>query len=138
MYQTQAFIEGSYLQKNGKSIKARVEFDFWGGSGHMRLRKAYVETSHWQIGQNWNNFGDEDLWPNVMEWEGPPSGIWVRTPHIKYFNTFNNKSWIYEISIEAPIIDYVALGEIEPLVEEEYQNTPDLTLAGKYEKNGVI
>ncbi len=134
MYQTQAFIEGSYLQKNGKSIKARVEFDFWGGSGHMRLRKAYVETSHWQIGQNWNNFGDEDLWPNVMEWEGPPSGIWVRTPHIKYFNTFNNKSWIYEISIEAPIIDYVALGEIEPLVEEEYQNTPDLTLAGKYEK----
>lgn len=135
MYQSQVFIEGNYLQKNGENIRALVEFDFWGGNGHMRLRKAFVETNHWQIGQNWNNFGDEDLWPNVMEWEGPPSGVWVRTPHVKYFNTFNNESWIYEVSIEAPQIDYVALGEIEPLVEEEYQTTPDLTAALKTKKN---
>ncbi len=134
MYQSQIFIEGNYLQKNGENIKALVEFDFWGGNGHMRLRKAYVETEHWQIGQNWNNFGDENLWPNVMEWEGPPSGVWLRTPHIKYMNTFNNESWIYEASIEAPIIDYVTLEEIEPLVQEEYQTTPDLTFAVKYER----
>lgn len=44
MYQSQIFIEGNYLQKNGENIKALVEFDFWGGNGHMRLRKAYVET----------------------------------------------------------------------------------------------
>ena len=134
MYQTQVFIEGNYLQKNGEKIRALVEFDFWGGNGHMRLRKAFVETSHWQIGQNWNNFGDEHLWPNVMEWEGPPSGIWIRTPHIKYFNTFKNESWIYELSIEAPQIDYIALGEIEPLVDEENQVTPDLTFAVKKAK----
>lgn len=134
MYQSQVFIEGNYLQKNGENIKALVEFDFWGGSGHMRLRKAYVETNHWQIGQNWNNFGDEAIWPNVMEWEGPPSGVWVRTPHVKYRNTFKNENWIYEASIEAPVIDYVALGDIEPLVEEEYQTTPDLTFALKNAK----
>ena len=134
MYQTQVFVEGNYTQENGKNIRALVEFDFWGGNGHMRLRKAFVESGHWQIGQNWNNFGDEDLWPNVMEWEGPPSGIWLRTPHIKYFNTFKNKNWIYEISLEAPIIDYLALGEIEPLVEEENQVTPDFTVALKNEK----
>ena len=134
MYQSQIFIEGNYLQKNGENIKALVEFDFWGGNGHMRLRKAYVETEHWQIGQNWNNFGDENLWPNVMEWEGPPSGVWLRTPHIKYMNTFNNESWIYEASIEAPIIDYVTIEEIEPLVQEEYQTTPDITFAVKNER----
>ena len=135
MYQTQVFIQGDYITNSGENIKAIVEFDFWGGNGHMRLRKAYVESKHWQIGQNWNNFGDEVLWPNVMEWEGPPSGIWIRTPHIKYFNTFKNKQWIYEASLEAPIIDYVSLGELEPLVEEENQVTPDLTAAIKYKKD---
>ncbi len=134
MYQTQIFIQGDYVTKGGENVKAVVEFDFWGGNGHMRLRKAYVETNHWQIGQNWNNFGDEVLWPNVMEWEGPPSGIWIRSPHIKYFNTFKNKEWVYEVSLEAPMVDYVSLGELEPLVEEEYQVTPDLTAAIKYKK----
>ena len=134
MYQTQIFIQGDYVTNGGENIKAIVEFDFWGGNGHMRLRKAYVETNHWQIGQNWNNFGDELIWPNVMEWEGPPSGVWVRSPHIKYFNTFKNQQWIYEFSLEAPMVDYVSLGELEPLVEEEYQVTPDLTAAIKYKR----
>ena len=135
LYQSQIFIQGDYITKEGKNIKAVVEFDFWGGNGQMRLRKAFVETNHWQIGQNWNNFGDEVLWPNVMEWEGPPSGIWLRTPHIKYFNTFKNKNWIYEISLEAPIVDYIAFGDIEPLVEEANQVTPDFTSALKYKQD---
>jgi len=134
LYQTQLFVQGDYITKKGEKIKAVVEFDFWGGNGHMRLRKAYVETNHWQIGQNWNNFGDEDLWPNVMEWEGPPSGVWVRSPHIKYFNTFKNKSWSYQASLEAPVVDYISLGEIEPHVEEANQVTPDLTAAIKHKK----
>ncbi|MCD6543298.1 MAG: hypothetical protein J7K34_02200 [Flavobacteriaceae bacterium] len=131
LYQTQIKLDGVFVQKNGVDIKAVVEFDFWGGNGHMRLQKVFVETDHWQIGQNWNNFGNEDLWPNIMEWEGPPSRIWTRTPHIKYFNTFNNDKWKYEISLEAPIIDYTSFGELEPLVEEAYQVTPDLTFAIK-------
>ena len=136
LYQTQIKMEGLFVQKNGKDIKAVVEFDFWGGNGHMRLRKAFVETGHWQIGQNWNNFGDEDLWPNIMEWEGPPSGIWVRSPHIKYFNNFKNEKWSYSISIEAPIVNYISFEEIEPLVEEAYQVTPDLTFAVSKKING--
>jgi len=99
----------------------------------MRLRKAFIESDHWQIGQNWNAFGDEDLWPNIMEWEGPPSGVWVRSPHIKYFNTFNNTAWHYEISLEAPIIDYHKFEEFDILVDEEYQLTPDLAMAIKNE-----
>jgi hypothetical protein len=66
-----------------------------------------------------------------MEWEGPPSGIWVRSPHIKYFNTFKNEKWIYEISLEAPITDYIAFPEIGFEAEEAHQVTPDLTFAVK-------
>ena len=130
MHQTQIKFESVYLDKMGRQIRAFVEFDFWGGNGHMRLRKAFVETEHFQIGQNWNAFGDEDLWPNIMEWEGPPSGIWLRSPHIKYFNTFGkNNNWMYEVSLEAPIADYNSYGEVEPLVDETHQVSPDLVVA---------
>lgn len=131
LYQTQIKLDAAYVDKEGQTVLALVEFDFWGGNGHMRLRKAYVESRHWQIGQNWNNFGDEAIWPNIMEWEGPPSGVWLRTPHIKYFNTFNNPDWIYEISLEAPITDYIAFPEFSLDLEEAHQVTPDLTFAVK-------
>ena len=131
LYQTQIKLEAAYVEKDGEMVYALVEFDFWGGNGHMRLRKAFVESRHWQIGQNWNNFGDEAIWPNIMEWEGPPSGIWIRSPHIKYSNNFKRDNWIYEISIEAPITNYVSFQEIDLDVEEAYQVTPDLTFAVK-------
>ncbi len=129
MYQTQMKFESDFIFDSGREVKAVVEWDFWGGNGHMRLRKAYIESDHWQIGQNWNTFGDENLWPNIMEWEGPPSGVWVRSPHVKYFNTFSNTNWKYEISLEAPITDYIRFEEFEPLLNEEYQSTPDLAMA---------
>ena len=139
MYQTQLKFETSIMTKGGKKIDAVVEFDFWGGNGHMRLRKAYVEFDHWQIGQNWASFGDEALWPNIMEWEGPPSGIWVRSPHIKYFNIIaGDPSWRYIIALDAPITDYNRYGEIEPLLEEANQVTPDLVLGVKHEKDWGI
>ena len=131
LYQTQLKFEGTYFEKNGERVYAIVEADFWGGNGRFRLRKAYVESRHWQIGQNWNNFGDEMIWPNIMEWEGPPSGIWARTPHVKYFNTFKNEDWIYELSLEAPINNYISFEELGLNAEEANQVTPDLTLAFK-------
>ena len=132
LYQTQLRFEANYIEKkSGQRVYTKVESDFWGGNGAMRLRLAYVETRHWQIGQNWNNFGDELLWPNIMEWEGPPSGVWIRTPHIKYYNTFKDENWIYELSLEAPINNYVSFEEFGLNVEEVNQVTPDLTAAFK-------
>lgn len=135
MYQTQLKFETTIVTKDGENIYAVVEFDFWGGNGTMRLRKAYVEFDHWQIGQGWASFGDEALWPNILEWEGPPSGVWVRSPHIKYFNKIgDDPDWRYIIALDAPITDYNKYGEIEPLIEEAHQTTPDLVVGIKHEK----
>lgn len=135
MYQTQLKFESTIMTKEGESIYAIVEFDFWGGNGTMRLRKAYVEFDHWQIGQGWASFGDEALWPNILEWEGPPSGVWVRSPHIKYFNKIgNDPDWRYIIALDAPITDYNKYDEIEPLIGNANQTTPDVILGVKHEK----
>lgn len=135
MYQTQLKFESFITTDGGEKVYAVVEFDFWGGNGAMRLRKAYVEFDHWQIGQGWASFGDEALWPNIMEWEGPPSGVWVRSPHIKYFNTIaGDPDWRYIIALDAPLADYNRYGEIEPLLEQAHQTTPDLIVGVKHEE----
>lgn len=135
MYQTQLKFESTIITEEGDNIYAVVEFDFWGGNGQMRLRKAYVEFDHWQIGQGWASFGDEALWPNILEWEGPPSGVWVRSPHIKYFNKIgNDPDWRYIIALDAPITDYNKYDEIEPLIGNAHQTTPDLIIGVKHEK----
>ncbi|MFD1316189.1 DcaP family trimeric outer membrane transporter [Namhaeicola litoreus] len=131
LYQSQIKWETVFLTNKGEQIIGVVEGDFWGGNGHFRLRKAYVQSGHWQIGQNWNAFGDEYLWPNIMEWEGPPSGIWLRSPHIKYSNTLRDHRWEYEISFEAPINDYNSFDDLEPQLEEVDQITPDVVIAFK-------
>lgn len=135
LYQTQIHMEANIVAENGKKINGVVEFDFWGGNGKMRLRKAYIEFEHWLIGQTFVPYGDNELWPNIMEWEGPPSGIWVREPFINYFNTFKNKNWHYSIALIAPTVDYDKFGELEPLVNEANQTTPDFSLAFKYKKD---
>lgn len=135
LYQTQIKMQSSFVTKSGQVVDAMVEFDFWGGNGKMRLRKAYVEFDRWLIGQTFVPFGDPDLWPNILEWEGPPSGVWVRKPMIKYFDTFKNKNWNYSISLNAPITDYIRVNDIEPLIEEANQTTPDFTLAFTHKKN---
>jgi hypothetical protein len=136
LYQTQIKFESAVMTNNGDKLYAVVEFDFWGGNGHMRLRKAYLDYKHWLIGQNWVAYGDDELWPNIMEWEGPPSGIWVRMPQLTYYNNFkNNIYWHYTLSLTAPIIDYDKYGEFEPLVEEARQTTPDFMAALKYKKS---
>ncbi|MGY0392923.1 hypothetical protein ACW5R3_10245 [Bizionia sp. KMM 8389] len=134
LYQTQIVWASAFVLKDGRHVTSVVEGDFWGGNGQFRLRKAYVESEHWQIGQNWNNFADEDLWPNILEWEGPPSGVWLRSPHIKYTNHFKNPEWRYAFSLEAPISDYLRYPELEPLVEEANQVAPDFTAAISYRK----
>ncbi|MDW5289355.1 DcaP family trimeric outer membrane transporter [Formosa sp. PL04] len=135
MFQSQIQLKTIFVQENGEVIFAVLESDFWGGEGRMRLRKAYVQSTHWQIGQTWNNFGDEDIWPNIMEWEGPPSGVWLRTPHVKYMNAFSNPNWVYSASLEAPIDTYFAYEEFQPVIGEVDQTTPDLTFAVKYRRD---
>ena len=131
LYQTQIRFDASYIHPQIGKIRAHVSWDFWGGNGHMRLRKAYVMTEHWQIGQDWENFGDQNIWPNVLDFDGPPSGIWARIPFVKYFNNFNDNGWGYEIALQAPMVNYQSFPNVLVPIETTYQSVPDGILAVK-------
>ena len=130
-YQTQIRLDASYIHPQIGKIRAHVSWDFWGGNGHMRLRKAYIMTDHWQLGQDWENFGDQNIWPNVLDFDGPPSGIWARIPFVKYFNDFNDNGWGYEIALQAPMVNYQSFPNVLVPIETTYQSVPDGVLAVK-------
>lgn len=130
-YQTQMRLDASYIHPHIGKIRAHISWDFWGGNGHMRLRKAYIMTDHWQLGQDWENFGDQNIWPNVFDFDGPPSGIWARLPFVKYFNSFADNKWAYEIALQAPMVNYQSFPNVLVPIETTYQNVPDGVLAIK-------
>ncbi len=126
MYQSQIRFSGS-RQINGHTATGYVEGDFWGGSGHFRLRNAYVRYWFFQFGQDWSFFGDKDLWPNVFDWDGPPTGVWSRAPHLQFFIN-SERNWRYEIGIARQTnfdIDFESIADpkVEPTSGNPY---PDL------------
>ena len=131
LYQTQIRMDATYNHPEIGQIRAHTSWDFWGGNGHMRLRKAYVMTEHWQVGQDWENFGDQNIWPNVLDFDGPPSGIWARVPFVKYFNSFADNKWHYEIALQASMVNHGEFPNVISPIEHTYQNLPDGVLAIK-------
>jgi hypothetical protein len=69
------------------TIKTRIEMDFFNGntsgafgSFPLRLRFAWVDFGPFLIGQAASLFMDYDVFPNVLDYEGPPGMVLVRQP----------------------------------------------------------
>lgn len=71
------------------TIRTRIEVDFFNGntsgafgSFPLRLRFAWVDFGPFLIGQAASLFMDYDVFPNVIDYEGPPGMVLVRQPLI--------------------------------------------------------
>lgn len=71
----------------GWKIKTRVEVDFFNGnksgafgSFPLRLRFAWVDFGPFLIGQAASLFMDYDVFPNVVDYQGPPGMVLMRQP----------------------------------------------------------
>jgi len=100
MHESQVRFRGQRETENGPLV-AYMEGDFWGGSKHYRLRHLWVDYRFVHFGQDWTFFGDKDIWPNVMDWDGPPSGIWRREPELKFYFT-NDSRWQFDVGLGQP------------------------------------
>lgn len=126
LYQTQVRLQGSRETEHG-TFTGYLEMDFWAGNGDARIRHAWLDYKFVHFGQDWTFFGDKDIWPNVMDWDGPPSGIWARGPQLKFYK--NTDKWGYEGGFELVPVDFngYQAGGIDYM--PTYQNTPDFILA---------
>jgi hypothetical protein len=69
------------------TVKTRIEMDFFNGntsgafgSFPLRLRFAWVDFGPFLLGQAASLFMDYDVFPNVLDYEGPPGMVLMRQP----------------------------------------------------------
>ena len=93
------------------TIKTRIEVDFFNGntsgvfgSFPLRLRFAWVDFGPFLIGQAASLFMDYDVFPNVLDYEGPPGMVLMRQPifsvHCEFWDHFK-----VSVGVEQPYSD---------------------------------
>jgi DcaP outer membrane protein len=70
-------------------LKTQFEFELFGtgvdaGQTTIRLRHAYGELGKIGVGQYWSPFMDIDVFPNTVEYWGPPGMAFFRNVQIRY------------------------------------------------------
>ena len=83
-----------------------IQFDFFGGNGATtpRLRHFYAQLHNVLVGQTNTVFMDPDPRPDIIEFQGPTSGLLARIPQVRY--TFPlGKGFSGAVSVEQPSSD---------------------------------
>lgn len=70
-------------------LKTQFEFELFGtgvdaGQTTFRLRHAYGELGHFLAGQTWSPFMDPDVFPNSLEYWGPPGMVFFRNLQLRW------------------------------------------------------
>jgi hypothetical protein len=70
-------------------LKTQFEFEMFGvgvdaGQTTIRLRHAYGELGHFGAGQTWSPFMDIDVFPNSVEYWGPPGMAFFRNVQVRW------------------------------------------------------
>jgi hypothetical protein len=71
------------------TLKTHFEFELFGtgvdaGQTTIRLRHAYGELGKFGVGQYWSPFMDIDVFPNTVEYWGPPGMAFFRNVQFRY------------------------------------------------------
>ena len=125
----------------GMPLKVVFEFDLFGtgddaGQTTMRTRHMYGEWGPLLAGQTNTLFMDGDIFPNTIEYWGPPGMAFVRTPQVRY--TYRTGPHKFAVAIEKPgnDIDPGNIRQLEPVLGFSFQDdneAPDLTAQYRYE-----
>ncbi len=134
MRQTRLVFVGDFdtEKKAVGKLKSYIEGDFYGLSGAFRLRHAYVSTDYLLIGRYWSIFSDLDTWPNVVDFDGPVTGIWTRNEQIRVKLDVEDR-WEFRFGLETPAVFFPnRVAVIDSSVAPTFQRMPDITGYAKY------
>lgn len=135
-WQSRIFIGNTYITKNNQTINAYIEGDFHGnGGGGFRLRYAFANFQNWTIGLANSSFTNVDVWVNISDFDGPPVGVWVRAPQVKY--TLNlDQSNQFNFSIEDPVTDYRTNTILDTIISPTKSYIPDIVSNYRHQFDG--
>lgn len=79
----------SYIPTGLGELKTQFEFEMFGtgvdaGQTTIRLRHAYGELGKIGAGQTWSPFMDIDVFPNTVEYWGPPGMVFFRNVQLRW------------------------------------------------------
>src|SRR5262245_38121366 len=110
-YTRLGFDTSTPLPEHDWTIKTRIEMDFFNGntsgvfgSFPIRLRFAWIDVGPFLVGQAASLFMDYDVFPNVLDYQGPPGMVLMRQPIIAYRYQLNDQLKL-SIAIEQPYSD---------------------------------
>jgi hypothetical protein len=109
-----------------------MQMDFFGslGATSPRLRHLYAQVDNILVGQTNTVFMDPDAWPDIVEFQGPSSGLLARPPQLRYsFFLVNHLSGA--VSVEQPVSDIAFTVSGAPAVP--VTPAPDVALHARYE-----
>lgn len=114
-------------------ITGKISGDFYSGNtgdyALFRLREAYIQYRNLLLGQTNTTFGNPEVTPNTIDFEGPNSAPTLRNPMISYTNSINSK-WSYGVALEMRGTDLT----LNDSVDRPLSTTP--TLVGNINKSG--
>ncbi|MCB0482266.1 MAG: porin [Flavobacteriales bacterium] len=111
-------------------MKVYVEGDFYGTSGALRMRHAYVEINkRWLAGQYWSNFMDETIIPKTLDFEKPAAYAFARNAMIRRRFFFSEDSYL-TLSFEEPKL----LGQAPTAPGKFESPLPDFTMQYRLSK----
>jgi hypothetical protein len=119
-------------------VKTDLAFDLFGTDGTTSIHwlRAWAEMGMYGVGQYDSNFMDISVFPNTIDYWGPPGMVFVRNPQFR-ITPFKGQSMTVAVSLEAPnsVIDTGKATDIDPsLVGLASRNRyPDLVGSFRYE-----
>lgn len=93
------------------------------GETELNLRHFWAELGSIGAGQTWSNWMDIDIFPNTIDYWGPPGMIFIRKPQIRYTHTLGDDGTLWSVALEDPSsdVDPGQLRDIDPALAADGQ-----------------
>jgi hypothetical protein len=133
-------------------LKGKLEFELYGvgsdeGKTTPRLRHAYFELGEFLAGQTWSNFMDISVFPDTIEYWGPPGMVFWRNIQLRW-TPMRDKYSSFSVALEQPsaAIDQGKGSPVDPTLGFNGKTgLPDLTARwridadwGHYQVAGIL
>ncbi len=112
------FVEGDWF--------GDASFDFNPGSYQFRLRHAFGQVGNIAAGYSFSAFMDNDAFPDTLDFEGPPSGVYLTDAAARYTWKLG-RNWSLAVAAEAPD------AQVTAPVGSGHSTMPDIIARGRYE-----